>query len=131
MPNIKSLQMWKDICADARISVSKTLLGLRTTATYTITDSSLCANIIEYSPVDGEKLKNILESARSQVAEVIGDFRPKAVANGNYMAEVCYSQDGKFLAVQLYQFARMSYEPVTETKIYEGDTAQTMVKMFQ
>ena len=123
--------MWKDICADARISVSKTLLGLRTTASYVITGSSLSAKIIEFSPADGEKLKNILESARSQVVEVMDDFRPKAVANGNYMAEVCYAQDGKFLAVQLYQFARMSYEPVTEVKIYEGDTAQTMVKLFQ
>ena len=34
MANIKNLQMWNDICADARISISKSMLGLKTTATY-------------------------------------------------------------------------------------------------
>ncbi len=28
MSNIKNMQMWNDICADARISISKSLFGL-------------------------------------------------------------------------------------------------------
>ncbi len=43
MANIKQLQMWNSICADARISISKSLFGLRTTAVYNPTNSVIDA----------------------------------------------------------------------------------------
>ena len=46
MANIKTLQMWKDICADARISVSKSMLGRKTTAVYEPTQSVIDAYTI-------------------------------------------------------------------------------------
>lgn len=60
MANIRNLQMWNTICSDARISVSKSLFGLRTTAVYNPTNSVLYARKIELSPADGEHLKRIL-----------------------------------------------------------------------
>lgn len=130
MANIKHLQMWNSICADARINVSKSLFGLRTTAVYTPTNSVIDARTIELSPADGEHVKRILSSPREDLAQVIGDFRPKPVANGNYMAEVCASHDGVYLAVLLHQFTRMSYEPVTNVHVFEGDEAQIVAKLF-
>ena len=122
--------MWNTICSDAHISVSKSLFGLRTTATYTPTNSVIDAQILEYSPADGEHLKRLLETPSDKRSEAIGSFHPKATVNGNYMAEVCASRDGAFLAVQLHQFIRMSYEPVTDVLVFEGDDARTVKQLF-
>lgn len=130
MANIKNLQMGKTICADARISISKSLFGLRTTATYIPTNSMIDAMTAEYAPADGEQLKRLLDTPREKMAAAIAGFRPKATVNGNYMVEVYMSRDGAFLAVQLHQFARMSYEPVTDVLVFEGDEARTLSQLF-
>ena len=122
--------MWNSICADARISISKSMFGLRTIATFSPTNSVIDANTFEYSPADGEHLKRLLDMPREKLASAIGDFRPKPTVNGNYMAEVCASRDGAFLAVQLFQFIRMSYEPVTDVLVFEGDDARVVKQMF-
>lgn len=128
--NIKNQQMWNTICADARISISKSLFGLRTTAIYNPTNSVIDAKSFEYSPADGEHLKRLLETPNDKLTAAIGDFRPKATVNGNYMAEVCASRDGAFLSIQLFQFIRMSYEPVSDVIIFEGDNAKTLSQLF-
>lgn len=130
MANIKHLQMWNSICADARIGISKSLFGLRTTAVYTPTNSVIDARTVELSPADGEHIRRILSSPREDLAQLIGSFRPKPVANGNYMAEVATSRDGAFAAVQLQQFIRMSYEPVTDVLVFEGNEARDITKLF-
>lgn len=130
MANIKNLQMWNDICADARISISKSMLGLKTTAVYVPTQSVIDVHTIEYSPQDGDRLRSILSIPRKDLAEAINGFRPKNVPNGNYMMEVCRSRDGQFVALLLQQFTRMSYEPVTDTIFFEGADAQIISQLF-
>lgn len=130
MANIKNLQMWDTICDDACISVCKSLFGLRTTATYNPTNSVIDAKSFEYSPADGERLKCLLETPYDKLTAAIGDFHPKATVNGNYMAEVCASRDGAFLAIQLFQFTRMSYEPMTDVFIFDGDNAKRLSLLF-
>ena len=130
MANIKNLQMWNTICADARVSISKSLLGLRTTAIYTPSTSVIDANTFEYSPADGERLKHLLDTPSEKLATAIGDYLPKPTVNGNYMAEVCASRDGAFLVVQLFQFAHLSYEPVTDVLVFEGDAARCVKQLF-
>ena len=130
MANIKNLQMWNDICADARISISKSMLSLKTTATYVPTQSVIDARTIEYTPQDGDRIRRILESSVNELAKAIGDFRPKEVPNGNYMLEVVRSRDGQFAALLLQQFTRMSYEPVTKTLFFEGEAAKVISQLF-
>ena len=130
MSNIKNLQMWNHICGDTRISVNKSLFGLRTTAIFIPTNSVIDAKTYEYSPTDGERLKQILSCPKEKIASAIGDFHPKATVNGNYMAEVCASRDNAFLAIQLLQFSRMNYEPVTEVLIFEGDEVRAIKQLF-
>lgn len=130
MANIKNMQMWNTICADVRISISKSLLGLRTTMTYTPSNSIIDANTFEYSPADGDRLKRLLDTPREKLVDALGDFRPKTVANGNYLAEVCISRDGAFLAVLLLQFTHLSYEPVTDVLVFEGDIARAVRQLF-
>lgn len=130
MANIKNLQMWNDICADNRISISKSLFGLKTIVTYNKTQSKVSARTIQLSPSDGEHLKRFLERTKNDIENVIGNFHPKEVANGNYMLELALSEDGNYLALLLHQFTQLSYEPVTKMLTFEGNEAQTISKLF-
>lgn len=130
MANIKNLQMWNDICADNRISISKSLFGLKTIVTYNKTQSKVSARTIQLSPSDGEHLKRFLEKPKNDIESAIGNFHPKEVANGNYMLELAQSEDGNFLALLLHQFTQLSYEPVTQMLTFEGNEAQTISKLF-
>ena len=122
--------MWNDICADARISISKSLFGLKTTAVYVPTQSVIDARTIEYSPQDGDRLYRILSANRENLAVVIDGFCPKEVPNGNYMLEVCRSRDGHLVILHLLQYKQMSYEPVTNTLFFEGDDARIISQLF-
>ena len=130
MSNIKNLQMWNDICHDARISVKKSMFGLCSTVIYNPTGSIVDARIIELSHTDGNRLRQILNTSGIELERIIGDYRPKPITNGNFMAEVCTSRDGAFLAIKLLQFSVLSYQSVTDTLIFEGDDARSVGKMF-
>ena len=122
--------MWESICTDARIGISKSLFGLRTTATYRPTNSVIDAYTLEYSPEDGQRIRRILELPREKRAAAIGDFHPRTADYGNYMAEVGMSRDRAFLAVRLYQFQSLNYEAVTDALVFEGNEAATVARLF-
>ncbi len=130
MANIKNLQMWENICADARIRINKSMFGLRTTAIYGPTNSVIDANTYEYSPEDGKHIKRILEMPQEKMAEAINDYQPKTTDYGNYLAEVCLSRDKHFLIVQIFQFMKLNYEPATEVLIFEDKAAETLARLF-
>ena len=130
MANIKNLQMWNSICDNSRISVKSSMFGLKTTAIYLPTHSTIKAETLEYSPETGDKLKRIIESPKDQLDKAIGLFRPQPTVNGNYMLEKLSSQDGQFVALQLLQFHQLSYEPVTEVLFFEGKDAEVVNKLF-
>ena len=94
------------------------------------TQSVIDARTIEYTPQDGDQIRRILESPVNELAKAIGDFRPKDIPNGNYMLEVARSRDGQFVALLLQQFTRMSYEPVTKTLFFEGESAKVISQLF-
>lgn len=125
MANINKLQMASAVCADSRISVSKSLLGLRTTVTYNPSNSVCNVKTLEYNAADGDRLKAVLDHPES-----MGDFRPKATVNGNYMAELVQSRDHAFVAVQLLRFSQLNYEPVGQPYLFEGDDARRVSQLF-
>ena len=130
MAKIKNLRIWETLRSDSRITVSSSLFGLRTTVVYQPTGSVVDARLLEYTPADGERLKKILEVPRESLISAIGEFRPTPTVNGNYIAEVCVSRDQSFVALQLSQFVRMSYEPVTSVLTFEGDEALLISELF-
>ena len=131
MANIKNLRMCYTISADDRIIVKKPFFSLRPIVIYKPTGSIVDAHVIELSPADGNRLRwQILCASPGDLARTIGDFCPKPIVNGNYLAEICSSRDGAFLAIQLLQFFTLKYEPVTDVHIFEGDDAQAVKKMF-
>ena len=130
MANIKNLQMWNSICDNSRISVKSSMFGLKTTAIYLPTHSTIKVETLEYTPETGDKLKRIIESPKDQLDKAIGLFRPQPTVNGNYMLEKLSSLDGQFVALQLLQFQQLSYEPVTDVLVFEGKDAEVVNKLF-
>ena len=130
MTKIKNLQMWNNICADNRISVKSSLLGIRTKAIYMPTQSNIKVSTMEYSPSTGDQLKRIIEAPRELLTKAIGDFHPRATVNGNYMIEKLSSEDGLFTVLLLLQYHNFNYEPVSEVTVFEGKDAETINKMF-
>lgn len=130
MANITGLQMWKDICNDSRISIQKSFFGLRTIANYRPTNSVIEVHTYGYSPSDGSYIKHILETPGSMPTQIANGFKPKPIANGNYQAEVSMSADRNFLAVKLFQFERLNYVAVTDTLVFEGESARALSGLF-
>ena len=122
--------MWKDICADARIGISKSLFGLRTKATYTPTGSNITVHTIEFSPADGSRICSIVKEPQESLAKALGNFHPQPAPNGNYKAEVCDSDDDAFAVVQLFQFHDLDYSAVTNVYFYEGENAKLIKQLF-
>lgn len=60
----------------------------------------------------------------------IGDYRPKPIVNGNYMIEICISEDREFIALQLLQLNRLNYVPVSHLLLFEGKDVKGIGKMF-
>ena len=50
--------------------------------------------------------------------------------NGNYMVEMCTTDDGTFMALQILQFQQLRYEPVTSVLMFEGEQAQIVKQIF-
>lgn len=130
MANIKNLQMWNTICNDPRISITKSMFGLKTKVIYKKSGSTVKAQTIEYSPADGDRLKQILSSPVEQWPKSISGFHPKGIVNGNYKLEVCKSEDNEFLALQLLQFSRMNYEPVLDIIFLEGEQTKAFAPLL-
>ena len=73
MANIKNLQMWNTICADARIGVSKSLFALCSKVVFKPTNSVINAKVLEYSSEDGKRIKHILESPKEKLVTMAGE----------------------------------------------------------
>ncbi len=118
------------ICNDGRISVSSSFFGFTTRAVYRPTGSIVDADILELTREDGNRLKAVVESPRSQLARLAADCHLQPTVNGNYMVERVVSRDHAFVALRLYQFLQMQYEPATDVAVFEGDDARAVVQVF-
>ena len=85
--------------------------------------------IKEYSPADGERIVKILTRPVSEIDSAKTErFTESAI--GQYMLEMCLSEDRKFAALQLQRFSDFSFKPVSELKVYEGDSAAAIASLF-
>ena len=126
MANINNLQMAKTVCSDARLEVRKSFLGLCKTYVYRPTQSVVEARQIEYSAETGVRWEQILEHSGASWPKVLEGFNPVPAPNGSYLMEACISRDGQFVALQLFQYQQLGFEPATDVFFFEGETAQAL-----
>lgn len=116
--------------AHPEISVKKSLFGLKTSAVYTPTGSSLQVKVKEYSPETGSKLEHILQSDPEAVPELIAHNDLAAASLGQVRLEACISADKQFAAVQLLHYAQLSYAPTTEMIVFKGKAAEAIASIL-
>ena len=130
MANLNNLAMGNSIANDSRISTKASFFNLYKKHFYTPTQSPVKAQKKEYSPTDGVKLENALncKSPKERAAHIAALDAMNEVNLGNYLLEMCYSDDRQFCALQLNQFKQLRYEPVTPVCTFEGEEARTVVE---
>lgn len=127
MAKLQNMAMWKDLAGDSRISTTKSLFGLCSKTVYSPTGSRITGSKREYSFETGEKIERAMKASADKKAGLlaaIGKMEPTTL--GNYLLEECHSDDNGFAALMLHQYSQMSYQPVTEICIFEGDDAKTV-----
>lgn len=131
MAKFSNLQMAAHLAADPRISTQKSLFGLVNTTTYVPTGSKITAVKHEFKLEQGSDIEHALNTTKGNPAALLaelGYMEPAAI--GNYLLEACYSADRNFVAMQMFQYAQLRYQPVTDVHVFEGEEAKLAAKIF-
>ena len=129
MTSFSNLLIFKQLSKDSRLTSRSTFFGLIKKYSYIPTNSQLVASIMEYTPTDGIKIERCLNGKNKleQIQGLTSLGKLEATSLGNYMLEEVHSKDLQFIAIRLYQFKQLNYEPVTETCIFEGRDAEQVI----
>ena len=129
MPSLKDLEMAAAVSANRNIDIKKSLFSKK--VIYTPTQSPVKVMILDYSPVEGDRLARLLEMPLDKmVAEIEQKGAPKSAPIGHYRFEVCLSEDRQFCAIQLFRFVDFKNSPVFEPRFYEGKDVEMIAKLF-
>ncbi len=124
MPSFNSLTMSSDLVNDSRVSVKKSFFGLSTSVVYLTTNSKVKALKKEYDPDNGNMLKCVLTTDKAKQPAMLAGLESLAETHlGNYMLEMCVSDDHQFVALRLFHYQELRYTPVTPLLTYEGEDA--------
>ena len=129
MSSIKNLEMAAALSAYQHIEIKKSLFS--TKVVYTPTQSQVKACILEYSPMEGERVERLLGMPLDKMAaDIQQKGKPAAGANGNFRLELCLSDDRQFCALQLFRFGDFQYKPVFEPRFYEGKDVEAIALLL-
>lgn len=130
MANINSMAMSADLAQDQRVNKQKSFFGLSTTWTYAPTGSKLKPFKYEYNPEDGKAVENAMNASGDKRADLLTHLNVDHVSMGNYMLEAVRSDDGQFVALRLYQYQQLRFQPVSPLCLLEGDEAAKVATRF-
>ena len=132
MANIKSMEMAEAIFTYPYIQTRKSLFGLCTTVIYAPTQSRVKGYTLDYDMEMGRRVRRLMEGSPAEWKELIGKngVPTPTKAMGNVLVEVCVSDDHLFAAVQVLQYTDLSYQPVGNPRICEGEEAKLLARLF-
>lgn len=130
MANINSMAMSSDLVKDQRVNMQKTLFGLSTKWIYTPTGSKLKPFKFEYSPEGGKAVLQAINASDDKRADLLAQLHVDHVSMGNYMLEAVCSYDCQFVALRLYQYQNLRFQPASPLCVLEGDDAAKLAARF-
>lgn len=131
MTSIKHLEIAVAVSSHKDIIIKRSLLGLVQKAIYTPTNSPLTIIVHDYTPSEGERLKELLNLPLDKMeGELTSKDRPIPAPIGHFHLEACISEDRQFCALQLFRFVDFKYSPVFETRFYSGKDVETIYKLL-
>lgn len=124
MASFKHMEIAPVVSAHEHIETKKGFLGLSTKVCYTPTRSEVDSIRNYYTPASGSAIQQFLLRFQSDPASAAkAALSLTTDPNGNYSLEMCVSRDGHFMALQLFRYSDLAYQPITEVRIYEGQEA--------
>lgn len=121
----------ESVALQTYITRKSTFFGLITRLVYAPTDSRLNFTCRYYAPILREELKELF-SLGGQVLEnrLAKMNRFEQAVNGNLLVECCVSADKEFAALQLKHFEHIDYQPISEVRFLQGESAMQAAKIF-
>lgn len=131
MASFKNMEIAPAVTAHEHIYVKQRFLGFSTKVYYKPTLSLVDCTRNYYTLSSGNEIQQFLLKFQSdpkcaEKTHLSMHYDP----NGNYSLEMCASRDGLFVALQLFRYSELSYNAVTDIKIYEGKEAELLYRVL-
>ena len=121
----------ESVALQSYITRKSSFFGLINRLVYAPTDSRLNFACRYYAPILREELKELF-ALGGQVLEnrLAKTNRFEQAVNGNLLVECCVSADKEFAALQLKHFEQIDYQPISEVRFLQGESAMQAAKIF-
>ena len=121
----------ESVALQTYITRKSTYFGLITRLVYAPTDSRLNFTSRYYAPILREELKELFALGGQVLEKRLAKMnRFEQAVNGNLLVECCVSADKEFAALQLKHFEQIDYQPISEVRFLQGESAMQAAKIF-
>lgn len=121
----------ESVALQTYITRKSTFFGLITRLVYAPTDSRLNFTCRYYAPILREELKELFALGGQALENRLAKMnRFEQAVNGNLLVECCVSADKEFAALQLKHFEQIDYQPISEVRFLQGESAMQAAKIF-
>ncbi len=113
------------------ITRKSTFFGLINRLVYAPTDSRLNFTSRYYAPIQREELKELFALGDQVLETRLAKMnRFEQAMNGNLLVDCCVSADKQFVALQLKHFEQIDYQPISDVRFLQGESAMQAAKIF-
>ena len=121
----------ESVALQTYITRKSTFFGLINRLFYAPTDSRLNFTCRYYAPILREELKELFALGGQVLEKRLAKMnRFEQAVNGNLLVECCVSADKEFAALQLKHFEQIDYQPISEVRFLQGESAMQAAKIF-
>ena len=105
--------------------------GLFNRLVYAPTDSRIGFTCRYYAPLLRDELKELFALGDQALEKRLAKTNCfEQAVNGNLLVECCVSEDKEFTALQLKHFEQIDYQPISEVRFLQGESAMQAAKIF-
>ncbi|MDD6746971.1 MAG: hypothetical protein PUD97_01975 [Paludibacteraceae bacterium] len=121
----------ESVALQSYITRKSTFFGLINRLVYAPTDSRLNFTCRYYAPILREELKELFALGGQVLEKRLAKMnRFEQAVNGNLLVECCVSADKEFAALQLKHFEQIDYQPISDVRFLQGESAMQAAKIF-
>lgn len=121
----------ESVALQSYITRRSTFFGLINRLVYAPTDSRLNFTYRYYAPILREELKELFALGGQVLEKRLAKMnRFEQAVNGNLLVECCVSADKEFAALQLKHFEQIDYQPISDVRFLQGESAMQAAKIF-
>lgn len=121
----------ESVALQTYITRKSSFFGLINRLVYAPTDSRLNFTCRYYAPILREELKELFALGGQILEKRLAKMnRFEQAVNGNLLVECCVSADKEFAALQLKHFEQIDYQPISDVRFLQGESAMQAAKIF-